>query len=87
MYSDLHLLALGRSSRQFVDNMPSRHARPRRGDWHRVDPMPTLPFRPFRSGRLAVIGAALLAALMLNVFWQDRAHSGGSSAPILTTNP
>jgi hypothetical protein len=46
MFSDLHLIARGAAPGRIARWQPIHPRRPRRGDWHHLDPMPPEHTRP-----------------------------------------
>lgn len=68
MFSDLDLIARGCGPGPIARFRPIRPARPRRGDWHRPDPMPDPMPAPgaWPSGWFWLLVAALVAGLALS---------------------
>lgn len=83
MTYELGLLCRGSSPWPHIHHLSPRRARPRRGDWHRLDPMPGPALRPGNSARSAAIGVAILAGLILGAEWIEHRQSGNASATSL----
>lgn len=57
MFSDLHLIARGHAPERIARWQPIHPRRPRRGDWHRLDPM--IPGADLPSGWVWLLIALL----------------------------
>jgi len=85
MNFELGLLCRGATPWPNIHDHTARRARPRRGDWHRLDPMPRASLHSGASSRSTVCWLVILAGLIFAAGSINRGQSDATIAPALST--